>query len=116
MLFRSLAFDSIVQRDAPDANQGRAFARYETRFQLTWVLAALPPVLFTLPGQVGFLVVGLVGTFAAASYLIGSQAVRSGKPLPKSLTQRARDGLVTNVAKRRGSTPPKGNTRPTQRK
>ncbi len=107
-----LAFDSIVQRDAPDANQGRAFARYETRFQLAWVVAGLPPVFFTLPGQVGFLVVGLVATFAAASYLIGSRAVQSGKPLPKSLTQRARDGLVTNVAKRRGNTPPKGNTRP----
>ena len=34
-----LAFDSIVQRDAPDANQGRAFAQFETRFQLAWVLA-----------------------------------------------------------------------------
>ena len=111
-----LAFDSIVQRDAPDANQGRAFARYETRFQLTWVMAALPPVLFTLPGQVGFLVVGLVGTFAAASYLVGSQAVRSGKPLPMSLTQRARKGLETTVAKRRGNTPPKGNSRPSPRK
>ena len=26
------AFDSIVQRDAPDANRGRSFARFETRF------------------------------------------------------------------------------------
>ncbi|MCY7300220.1 MAG: MFS transporter, partial [Ilumatobacteraceae bacterium] len=111
-----LAFDSIVQRDAPDANQGRAFARYETRFQLAWVLAALPPVFFTLPGQVGFLVVGLVGTFAAASYLIGSRAVQSGKPLPMSLTQRARKGLETTVAKRRGNTPPNGNTRPKTRR
>ena len=111
-----LAFDSIVQRDAPDANQGRAFARYETRFQLAWVLAALPPVFFTLPGQVGFLVVGLVGTFAAASYLIGSRAVQSGKPLPMSLTQRARKGLETTVAKRRGNTPPNGNSRPKTRR
>ena len=110
-----LAFDSIVQRDAPDANQGRAFARYETRFQLSWVLCGLPPVFFTLPGQVGFLVVGLVGTFAAASYLIGSRAVQSGKPLPKSLTQRARDGLESRVAKRRSNTPPKGNQRPKAR-
>lgn len=111
-----LAFDSIVQRDAPDANQGRAFARYETRFQLAWVLCGLPPVFFTLPGQVGFLVVGLVGTFAAASYLIGSRAVQSGKPMPKSLTQRAREGLETTVAKRRGNTPPKGDPRPKTRK
>ena len=112
-----LAFDSIVQRDAPDANQGRAFARYETRFQLSWVLCGLPPVFFTLPGQVGFLVVGLVGSFAAASYLIGSRAVQSGKPLPKSLTQRAREGLASNVAKRRSSKPVASGPRPkTQRK
>ena len=33
-----LAFDSIVQRDAPDAIRGRTFARFETRFQLVWVV------------------------------------------------------------------------------
>ena len=45
-----MAFDSIVQRDAPDANQGRAFAKFETRFQLSWAVAGVIPVLFTLPG------------------------------------------------------------------
>ncbi len=98
-----LAFDSIVQRDAPDANQGRAFARFETRFQLAWVLAGLPPVFFTLPGEVGFLVVGLIGAFAGASYLLGSRAVRAGKPLPMSLTERAKRGFKANAAKRRGA-------------
>ncbi len=108
-----LAFDSIVQRDAPDANQGRAFAQFETRFQLAWVLAAVPPVAFTLPGQVGFLVVGLFGAFAAASYLIGSRAVRAGKPLPPTLTQRARRGLANEVRRRRtGGTPASGQERP----
>ena len=38
---RKLSFDAIVQRDAPDANQGRSFAKFETRFQLAWVSAAL---------------------------------------------------------------------------
>ncbi|MEI8240606.1 MAG: MFS transporter [Actinomycetota bacterium] len=107
-----LAFDSIVQRDAPDANQGRAFAQFETRFQLAWVLAALFPVAFTLPGQVGFLVVGLFGLFATASYLIGSRAVRAGKPVPPTLTARARRQLASEMAKRRGSTPPRGSDRP----
>ena len=107
-----LAFDSIVQRDAPDANQGRAFARFETRFQLAWVLAGLAPVFFTLPGPVGFLVVGLIGAFAAASYLLGSRAVRAGKPLPATLGQRARRGLQDSVAKRRGDTNSKGLRRP----
>ena len=36
-----LGFDSIVQRDAPDANQGRAFAQFETRFQFGWVAAGV---------------------------------------------------------------------------
>jgi MFS family permease len=103
-----LAFDSIVQRDAPDANQGRAFAQFETRFQLSWVLAGLPPVAFTLPGQVGFLVVGLIGVSATASYLIGARALSAGKPIPATLTQRARRG----IAKRRGNTPPRGSERP----
>jgi MFS family permease len=105
-----LAFDSIVQRDAPDANQGRAFARFETRFQLAWVLAGLPPVAITLPGQLGFLVVGLFGLFATVSYVVGSRAVRAGKPLPPSLTERAKRGL--SEARKRGATPPRGSGRP----
>ena len=53
-----LAFESIVQRDAPQANRGRAFAQFETRFQLAWALAGLIPVVIVIPGWVGFLVVG----------------------------------------------------------
>lgn len=107
-----LAFDSIVQRDAPDANKGRAFSRFETRFQLAWVLGSLPPVFLTLPGSVGFLVVGLIGAFAAATYLVGRRAVKAGKPVPLSLTARARRGIAAEVAKRRGNTPVKGTRRP----
>lgn len=32
-----LAFDSLLQRDAPESVRGRTFARYETIFQLAWV-------------------------------------------------------------------------------
>ena len=35
-----LAFDSLVQRDAPEEIRGRTFARYETIFQLCWVTGA----------------------------------------------------------------------------
>ena len=111
-----LAFDAIVQRDAPDANKGRAFARFETRFQLAWVLGCLPSVFFTLPGEIGFLVVGLIGAFAAATYLLGWRAVRAGRPVPLSLTARARRSLAAEVAKRRGSTPVKGTHRPDRRR
>lgn len=35
-----LAFDSLLQHDAPEAIRGRTFARYETIFQLCWVAGA----------------------------------------------------------------------------
>lgn len=35
-----LAFDSLLQHDAPEAVRGRTFARYETIFQLWWVAGA----------------------------------------------------------------------------
>ena len=44
-----LAFDSLVQRDAPDANRGRSFAAFELRFQLVWVVGAVIPVLISIP-------------------------------------------------------------------
>ena len=54
-----LSFESVVQRDAPGANRGRAFATFETRFQLAWAVAAFFAVAIQVPGAVGFLIVGL---------------------------------------------------------
>jgi hypothetical protein len=90
-----LAFDSIVQRDAPGANRGRAFAQFETRFQLGWVAGGVIPVLVTMPGRLGFLLVGLVMATAFAFSLVGSRAVRQGRPPPNPLAGvgvRARSG------------------------
>tara|TARA_A200000159_G_C7218435_1_gene295058 strand:+ start:83 stop:598 length:516 start_codon:yes stop_codon:yes gene_type:complete len=75
-----LAFDSIVQRDAPDANYGRSFARFETRFQLIWVFGALIPVVFTLPARLGFFVLVIAGGTAALSYLLGTNSGASQTP------------------------------------
>ena len=44
-----LAFDSLVQRDAPDANHGRFFAKFEGRFQMSWAVGALKGLLPTRP-------------------------------------------------------------------
>ena len=66
-----LAFDSIVQRDAPDANRGRSFALFETRFQFIWVIGAFIPVVVPLPARVGFLVVAGAAGFALFSYVAG---------------------------------------------
>ncbi|MBI5090607.1 MAG: hypothetical protein HZB15_17575 [Actinobacteria bacterium] len=80
-----LAFESIVQSDAPDANRGRAFAQFETRFQLGWVAAGVVPVLLTPPGRVGCLVVGLMAAVAGALYFLGTRAVSEGRTPPQPL-------------------------------
>ncbi|MCU1462252.1 MAG: Major Facilitator Superfamily transporter [Acidimicrobiales bacterium] len=71
-----LAFDSIVQRDAPDAARGRTFARFETRFQVAWVAGSFLPVVIPVPIWGGMVAIALGIAFAAFSYLGGRQLVR----------------------------------------
>ena len=66
-----LAFDALVQRDAPDAAQGRWFARFEATFQLAWVVGALVPVVVSVPLPVGYVALAAVAAVAAAGYLTG---------------------------------------------
>ena len=82
------AFDSIVQRDAPDANRGRSFAKFETRFQLIWVIGALLPIVFPIPASLGFGLIAIAASIAVALYLVGLRNVRAGR-LPV-----ARKGLL----------------------
>jgi hypothetical protein len=74
-----LAFDSIVQRDAPDANRGRSFARFETRFQIVWVVGAFIPVLIPIPARLGYLIIALAAGFAAVTYWIGRRDAAAGR-------------------------------------
>ena len=69
-----VAFDSLVQRDAPDANRGRSFATFELRFQIVWVIGAVIPVLISIPVRAGFLIVSGVAGFALFSYAAGQRA------------------------------------------
>lgn len=69
-----LSFESIVQRDGPETNRGQAFARFETRFQLGWVVAAVLPVLLEIPGSVGFLLIGAVCAAGVVNYVAGIRA------------------------------------------
>ena len=66
-----LAFDSLVQRDVAEAARGRAFAAFETRFQLAWVIGSLVPVAITISVRAGELVVLVLVTAAAFVYLTG---------------------------------------------
>jgi hypothetical protein len=69
-----LSFESIVQRDGPATNRGQAFARFETRFQLGWVVAAVIPVMLEMPGAAGYLLVGVVTAAATVNYRAGIDA------------------------------------------
>jgi predicted MFS family arabinose efflux permease len=65
------AFDSVLQRDAPDAARGRFFARFETRFQLAWVVGALVPVGLQLDMRAGFMALGALFAIALVACLAG---------------------------------------------
>jgi hypothetical protein len=71
-----LSFESIVQRDAPGANHGRAFAVFETRFQLAWALAAFVAVAIQVPGPMGFLIVGIACVGTLVHLLVGFGRLR----------------------------------------
>lgn len=77
-----LAFESIVQRDAPGANRGRAFADFETKFQLVWAACGLIPVVIPMPGQLGFLLVGVAAAGCLGSFV---SSIRSRVRLPASI-------------------------------
>ena len=70
-----LAFDSIVQRDAPDALRGRTFARFETRFQLVWVIGAAVPVVLPIAARVGMGLIALATGLAFVAYVGGLSAM-----------------------------------------
>jgi MFS family permease len=118
-----LAFDSIVQRDAPDANRGRAFARFETRFQLIWVVGAIIPVIIPIPAQIGFLLIAGVAGFAAFTYAVGRRSMSRGEDplanrrrvvdfLPPGL-RAPRPGVPRPRSRRKPASPPPDPPHPT---
>jgi len=62
-----LAFDSLLQHDAPEAVRGRTFARYETIFQLWWVAGATVATFVPLGAAAGMRV--LAGVYAVTAVL-----------------------------------------------
>ena len=74
-----VAFDSLLQRDGAEAARGRAFARFETRFQLVWVAGGVIAVLFPGGGRGGIFLVALVMLFAGLSYIGGFRRTATRK-------------------------------------
>jgi hypothetical protein len=77
------AFDAVVQRDAPDANRGRSFARFESRFQVIWVLGAALPVVVAMSTQLGGAIVAALGAASAIFYGVAHRAVQRGESPPR---------------------------------
>jgi hypothetical protein len=71
------SFDALVQRHVRESDQGRAFARFETRLQLFWVLGSFVPVVLSLPMPAGNLVMAIAAAAGAASYMSSRRAVRA---------------------------------------
>ena len=75
-----LAFDALVQRDAPEDQRGRSFARFEAGFQLVWVVGALLPVLVTTPLRQGYDVLGVASLAAVAAYVLAGRQLGTAQP------------------------------------
>ena len=84
-----LAFDSLLQRDGPDAARGRAFARFETRFQVAWVIGALVGIV-PQNEQLGMLILAISLAVGGTLYVAARRAAR-GRQMRSTLRPPAVD-------------------------
>lgn len=70
-----LSFDAIVQHHVDVSQQAKAFAIYETRFQLAWVFGALVPTLIYIPLSTGDVVIAVAAVVAAFSFSVSRNAM-----------------------------------------
>jgi MFS family permease len=94
-----MGFEAILQKEAPAANRGRAFASFETRFQFGWAIAGLVPVVIVMSGSVGALLVGLLCA-GGLLYALVLPKVAPGVTIT-SLSGKAAGRLRTRVHDRR---------------
>jgi hypothetical protein len=73
------SFDALVQRHVRESDQGRAFARFETRLQLMWVIGSLVGVVLSLSIPSGNLVMAGVAIVGALSYMSALYAAAPGR-------------------------------------
>jgi MFS family permease len=83
-----LAFDSLVQRDAPEQIRGRTFARYETIFQLCWVTGAGAATLIPFHSRGAMRVLALICISGVALSVYGLATRASTDVAATSLPER----------------------------
>jgi len=65
-----LGFEALVQRVAPEAARGRVFARFETLFQLAWVVGAAVPTLAPVRIRGGLISASVLYVVSAVVFFI----------------------------------------------
>ncbi|MHB1516833.1 MAG: MFS transporter [Acidimicrobiales bacterium] len=70
-------FDALVQQHVRPLDQGKAFARFETRLQLMWVVGSFVPVVLALSVSAGNYVMSGVAAAGSLSYLSSRRAIRT---------------------------------------
>ena len=68
-----LAFQSLMQREAPGGVTGRVFVRYEVLFQLSWVAGAFIPAMFPIPFHLGVTLLAIFYMAVGATFLARSE-------------------------------------------
>jgi hypothetical protein len=68
-----LAFQSLMQREAPGGVWGRVFVRYEVAFQLAWVAGALVPAMISIPFRGGVMLLAAFYLVVGGTFLYRSQ-------------------------------------------
>lgn len=94
-------FDALVQAHSPQERRGRAFARFETRFQLGWLAGAVGATAVGFPIQVSMAVVASAMIPAGLIYVQSIRRVRQRAhdlTDPLSLLRLRTDNLLGIVA------------------
>jgi hypothetical protein len=63
-----LAFQSLMQRYAPEGALGRVFVRYEVLFQVAWVAAAFVPTLLPISFRLGIVLLAIFYSALGAAF------------------------------------------------
>jgi MFS family permease len=109
-----LGFDSLLQRDGPDAVRGRAFAMFEARFQIIWVFGAVMGLL-PVSTELGLICLAIVLLFGGVSYAAALRAARGrvsrSKLRPDAVDRafgRAKEGVRDRMRQRSTGRKPGG--------
>lgn len=74
-----IAFDATVQQGLREEHYGRTFARYETEFQLAWVVGAAAATFARTPLASGESLIATTAVVALAAYALATTALRHAR-------------------------------------